>query len=181
MDKRQRRKVQVKTVPDVSEFGQITKEQLLLDSEMYDPENYNSLERIEEKVLVVPDNKTEIVTIRMNQKENDLLKQLASQNGISKSAFLRNVIIKTLKEGSKNTYNTNFEGQELMSEVLNKLHKIDKKLSKLESLEKKVTDVTRHVFKQEINNLSQYSVETYGLLNFDQYVAPMKYPAHFII
>jgi len=42
--KKSRRKVELINVDDVSVLGQMTKEELLADSEMFEPENYNPLE-----------------------------------------------------------------------------------------------------------------------------------------
>jgi len=42
--KKTRRKVELINVNDVSVLGQMTKEELLADSERFEPENYNPLE-----------------------------------------------------------------------------------------------------------------------------------------
>ncbi len=57
-DKTPRRKVNIKIVDDVSKLGQMTKSDLLAESEKFDPENYNSLEQADEKIILIPENKS---------------------------------------------------------------------------------------------------------------------------
>jgi len=42
-------------VQDVSSLGQITKDELLADMEKFDKENYNPLESVEDKEVLIPD------------------------------------------------------------------------------------------------------------------------------
>lgn len=101
MNKKIRQPIQVKTVADASEFKQITKSELLADSEQFDKENYNPLENLSEKEIVLNKNKinkSDVITIRLTPGENQLISDLADENGLSKSAFVRMVVKKALKE-----------------------------------------------------------------------------------
>jgi hypothetical protein len=51
---KERRKVVIKVVDDVSQFGNITNEELLAESDKYDKDNYNPLDNIEDKEILVP-------------------------------------------------------------------------------------------------------------------------------
>lgn len=51
---KERRKVKITVIDDVSQFGNITNEQLLVDSEKYDKDNYNPLENINDKEIIIP-------------------------------------------------------------------------------------------------------------------------------
>jgi predicted DNA binding CopG/RHH family protein len=97
MTKKIRRHINVKSVSDVSVLGHITKDQLLKDAESYDINNYNPLENLSEKEILVPDNRTETISIRLTPQENELIKKYARDNGLSKSAFLRMLIVRSLK------------------------------------------------------------------------------------
>lgn len=94
----QRRKIQVKSVKDVTCLGHITNEELLTDAELYDKDNYNPLEDMENKEIIVPDNRTEVITIRLTETENEKIKRIAQQNGISKSALVRMLVTRSLKK-----------------------------------------------------------------------------------
>ena len=98
MIKNPRRKIQVKTVRDVASLGQITNEELLADEKKYDKDNYNPLENIEEKEILIPDSRTEVITIRLTEKENEKIKRIAQENGISKSALVRMLVTRSLKK-----------------------------------------------------------------------------------
>lgn len=98
MSKIQRRKIQAKTVNDVSSLGQISKEELIKDAEKYDKENYNPLETLDEKEVLVPENRTEVITIRLTQKENEQITKIARENGLSKSSLLRMLVTRSLKK-----------------------------------------------------------------------------------
>ncbi|MHB9095883.1 MAG: plasmid mobilization protein [Eubacteriales bacterium] len=98
MSKNLRRKIQVKTVRDVASLGQITNEELSADEKKYDKDNYNPLENIEEKGILIPDSRTEVITIRLTEKENEKIKKIAQENGISKSALVRMLVTRSLKK-----------------------------------------------------------------------------------
>lgn len=98
MNKRERRQINVKSVGDVSVLGQTTKEQLLEDAVKYDVDNYNPLENLSEKEVILPDNRTEVITIRLTRQENDIIQKFARDNGLSKSAFLRMLVTRSLKK-----------------------------------------------------------------------------------
>lgn len=129
MVKKERRKIIIENVDNATSLGQISKEELLRDSDKYEPENYNPLENIDEKVILVPDNKTEVITIRVTQQENELLKKYASRNRISKSAFLRAVVLKAIKEPSDAMDLTeNSKDVALLLQLNKKIDKIEKYL-----------------------------------------------------
>ncbi|WP_028308129.1 plasmid mobilization protein [Desulfitibacter alkalitolerans] len=98
MIKKPRRKINSKTVADVSTLGHISKDELLAESQLYDKDNYNPVRNLNQKVVLYPQNKTEVLTIRLTPKENALIKKLADENGLSKSAFLRMIVTKSLKQ-----------------------------------------------------------------------------------
>jgi predicted DNA binding CopG/RHH family protein len=103
MNKKRRQPIQVKTVNDASDLKQTTKDQLLADSEKFDKENYNPLNNLSDKeVLINKLNKTDVITIRLTPNENQLISDLADENGLSKSAFVRMVVKKALKEHEYN-------------------------------------------------------------------------------
>jgi predicted DNA binding CopG/RHH family protein len=103
MNEKQRQPIQVKTVNDASDLKQTTKDQLLADSEKFDKENYNPLNNLSDKeVLINKLNKTDVITIRLTPNENQLISDLADENGLSKSAFVRMVVKKALKEHEHN-------------------------------------------------------------------------------
>lgn len=98
MSKKERRMIKSKVLSDVSKLGQITKEQLLRESEQYDKENYDPLADLTEKVVVRPHNRNEVITIRLTQEENNLLTDMAKRNKISRSALVRMLITRYLKK-----------------------------------------------------------------------------------
>lgn len=93
-----RQKVKVKTVNDASELGQMTKQQLLEESEAYDQTTYNPINNLTKKEMLIPNKKTEVVTIRLSPQENQVISDLADENGLSKSAFIRMVVKKAIKK-----------------------------------------------------------------------------------
>ncbi|KKM12410.1 hypothetical protein SY88_04540 [Clostridiales bacterium PH28_bin88] len=98
MSKGSRRKIEVKTLEDVTSLGQISKDELLADAEKYDKECYNPLENLEEKEVLLPENRTEVITIRLTKAENEQITRLARENGLSKSALLRMLVTRSLKK-----------------------------------------------------------------------------------
>jgi LysM repeat protein len=98
MSKKERRKIQVKSVKDVTSLGQITKEELLADMEKFDKVNYNPLESDEDKEVLIPDHKTEIITVRLTRNEKEKLKKIARENGLTGSALVRMIITRSLKK-----------------------------------------------------------------------------------
>ncbi len=53
---------------------------------------------MEDKEILTPDNRTEIITIRLTQKENEKIKKIAHENGISKSTLVRMLVTRSLKK-----------------------------------------------------------------------------------
>ncbi len=98
MSKKLRQKIQVKIVNDASKLNIISKKELLTDSENYDKDNYNPLENLSEKEVLKPKNKSEVVTVRLSIQENKLISDLADENGLSKSSFIRMIVKRAIKE-----------------------------------------------------------------------------------
>jgi len=98
MSKGFRRKIKVKTLEDVTSLGQISKAGLLADAEKYDKERYNPLQNLEEKEVLLPENRTQVITIRLTKTENEQITRLARENGLSKSALLRMLVTRSLKK-----------------------------------------------------------------------------------
>ncbi|WP_347488023.1 plasmid mobilization protein [Desulfoscipio sp. XC116] len=98
MSKTQRRKINIKTVKDVSSLGQVTKKELLAESQRYDKGKYNPLDNLEEKKLLIPEQKTEVITIRLTERENEQISKIARENGLSKSALVRMLVTRSLKK-----------------------------------------------------------------------------------
>lgn len=98
MNKAKRRQIQVKKVKDVSTLGQISKKELLADAEKYDKENYNPLGNLEDKEILTPANKTETITIRLTEQENEMIRKISAEYGLSKSAFLRMIVKRSLSK-----------------------------------------------------------------------------------
>jgi hypothetical protein len=168
MNRRPRRKVKIQSVPDVSILGDITKEELLADSERYDKDNYNPLKNANDKVMIIPeDNKTDIITLRVNQKENELLKQLSAQNRISKSALVRNIILNNIKEEKHIRQKISSKQETSAGElILNKLINIENRISKLEEMEKKIIGLV-----SSQNDSPRY----YEAISLEQHDKPINY------
>jgi predicted DNA binding CopG/RHH family protein len=98
MNKRQRHKIITKTEEDISLLGKMTKKEILKQSDEYDPSNYNPIDNLRDKDVLINKNKTDVVTIRLSSQENQLISDLADENGLSKSAFIRMVVKKALRE-----------------------------------------------------------------------------------
>lgn len=98
MSKKERRKVEIKPVQDVSTLGQITKDELLADMEKFDKESYNPVDSLEVKEVLIPDQKTEIITVRLTRHEKEQLRKIARENGLTGSALVRMIITRSLKK-----------------------------------------------------------------------------------
>jgi hypothetical protein len=98
MNKKQRQQINLKSIQDVTELGQITKSDLLSESQEFDKDNYKPTNNLSEKEVLVNKNKSDVITIRLTAQENKLISDLADENGLSKSAFVRMVVKKALKE-----------------------------------------------------------------------------------
>jgi len=98
MTKIKRRKIQIKSVKDISSLGQMTDTELLADSEKYDKENYDPLKNLDDKEILIPSNRTEVITIRLTEKENEKISKIARENGLSKSALVRMLVTRSLKK-----------------------------------------------------------------------------------
>jgi predicted DNA binding CopG/RHH family protein len=98
MNKKQRYKILTKTEEDISLLGNLTKQEIIKQSDEYDPSNYNPIDHLKNKDVLINKNKTDVVTIRLSSQENQLISELADENGLSKSAFIRMVVKKALRE-----------------------------------------------------------------------------------
>lgn len=97
MSNDKRKKIHIKTVDDISELGQINRADIIKESIQYDKENYYLLDYLDDKEIVSPNNKTEVITIRLTQTESENIKKVAIENGLSKSALVRMVVKRELK------------------------------------------------------------------------------------
>lgn len=82
----------------------IDKNHLLQESEAYDPANYNPLENLADKEVILNKNKTDVITLRLSSYENQRISELADENGLSKSAFIRMMVKKALREHEIHEY-----------------------------------------------------------------------------
>jgi len=98
MGEKTRQKINSVVEQDISALGRITKQELLNQSEQYDPENYNPIKNLDDKEVLINKNKTDVVTIRLSSDENRLISDLADENGLTKSAFIRMVVKRALKD-----------------------------------------------------------------------------------
>lgn len=98
MSKKERQKIEIVKSKDVSPFRHISDDDLLAESEKYDMENYNPLENLDEKDVLIPKNKSDVITIRLTPQENYMISNLANENGLSKSSFVRMIIKRALKQ-----------------------------------------------------------------------------------
>ncbi|MHB8983791.1 MAG: plasmid mobilization protein, partial [Carboxydocellales bacterium] len=72
--------------------------ELLADMEKFDKDSYNPLESVDDKEVLIPDHKTEIITIRLTRHEKEKLKKIARENGLTGSALVRMIITRSLKK-----------------------------------------------------------------------------------
>ncbi|AXF55748.1 plasmid mobilization protein [Salicibibacter kimchii] len=100
MSEKGRQKINVQKPTDVNDLHQVTEEDLLSDFEKYDAENYDPLEDIDNKEVIAPSNKSEVVTVRLSPQENNMISKLAKENGLSKSSFIRMVVKRSLKHSN---------------------------------------------------------------------------------
>ena len=98
MNKKPRQKIVTKTEYNSAHLSPPTKSDLLQESEAYDPANYDPLKNMEEKEVILNKKKTDVITLRLSSYENQRISELADENGLSKSAFIRMVVKKALKE-----------------------------------------------------------------------------------
>lgn len=98
MNNKERRKIEIKRPEEVTTLNGIEKKDLFKDVELFDQENYDPIKNLSEKEIIVPKNRTEIITIRLSQKENHQIRKLAEENGLSKSAFIRMLVKRSLKK-----------------------------------------------------------------------------------
>ena len=110
MKKRNKRKIEVEVVESVNKYGYIKDEELLEESAKYEPENYNPLENVEDKEIVIPNtNKTETITMRFTKDEYDSISEKALKQKISKSAYIRMVLFSKQENVDTNVILTKIE------------------------------------------------------------------------
>lgn len=134
MSEKRRRKVIIERHEDASLLGHITNEELLDLSLKYDLENYNPLENLNEKIKLVPDNKSEVITIRISKKENILLNQLSKKEGLSKSSYLRTILRKAISENN--------------DDIAIRLNRLEKNAYRIEALNQKLDKILSVLDKQ---------------------------------
>mgnify|MGYP000577801458 CR=1 FL=1 len=96
MNKPTRQRMKIQTLEDLSEKGKMTKSDLLSESELFDKENYNPMNNLSEKEVLINKKRSDVITLRLTSYENKLITDLADENGLSKSAFVRMVVKKAL-------------------------------------------------------------------------------------
>ncbi|ATW26936.1 plasmid mobilization protein [Candidatus Formimonas warabiya] len=98
MNNKERRKIEIKRPEEVTTLKTVEKKDLLNDAELFDRDNYDPLKNLSEKEIIFPQKRTEIITIRLSQKENNQIRKLAEENGLSKSSFIRMLVKRSLKK-----------------------------------------------------------------------------------
>jgi len=125
--KKTRRKIPVKVVESVDSFGYVTDKELHAEFEFYEPENYNPLENIEEKEIVIPNNnKTETITMRFTKDEYDIININAKEKKVSKSTYLRMMLFNAINQKEVNISMLISEINDLKSCIKEIDHKIEK-------------------------------------------------------
>lgn len=82
---------------DLSEPAKLSPSELLSEHHRYDPENYDPIKNLQDKEVLLPKKRSNVVTIRLTPSENQQISDLADENGLSKSAFIRMVVKNALK------------------------------------------------------------------------------------
>jgi predicted DNA binding CopG/RHH family protein len=98
LSKTKRRKIQITSVKDPSVIAGITNEEIMEESDKYDKESYNPLENIAEKEILVPNHRTETITIRLTEQEKETIAKKAEENGLNQSSYVRMIVKRYLKE-----------------------------------------------------------------------------------
>ena len=78
-----RRKIKITSVKDPSSITGLTNEEIMQESDKYDKENYNPLENISEKEVLVPKYRTQTLTIRLTEQEKATISKKAEENGLN--------------------------------------------------------------------------------------------------
>jgi len=131
---RTRKKVSIEKVEKAETLGQTSNEELLKESKNYDPENYDPMEDMDKKEIIIPDNnKTEVITIRFTKQENEILKLYARKKGISKSSVIRLILLEKINDLGK------IGEKSLMIELNEKLDKLNNLLESHYDADKKTS------------------------------------------
>ena len=92
-----KRRVIVTVIGDTSELGETTKEQLLREFNEYDPDSYDPLANLADKVIIRPYREKRAITAHLTQEEDDLLTAMANRKKISPSTLVRTLITHGLR------------------------------------------------------------------------------------
>lgn len=131
---RTRKKVSIEKVEKAETLGQTSNEELLKESKNYDPENYDPMEDMDQKEIIVPDNnKTEVITMRFTKQENEILKLYARKKGISKSSVIRSILLEKINDLEE------IDEKSLMIELNAKLDKLNSLLESHYEADKKTS------------------------------------------
>ena len=95
-----RKKIQITSVKDPSSITGLTNEEIMQESDKYDKDNYNPLNDIAEKEVLVPNYRTETITIRLTEQEKETIAKKAEENGLNQSSYVRMIVKRYLKETS---------------------------------------------------------------------------------
>jgi len=99
---KQRQKITVFSPEELHNNTKMSEEELLKEHEKYDKEKYDPIVNLDEKEVLLPKRKSDVITIRLSPAENQAISHLADENGLSKSAFIRMVVKKALKQEEYN-------------------------------------------------------------------------------
>lgn len=98
MSKEKRQKITILTPEELEGDAQISTTELLEEHEKYDKNHYNPIANLEDKEVLISKKRSNVITIRLTPAENQVISNLADENGISKSAFVRMVVKNALKQ-----------------------------------------------------------------------------------
>lgn len=97
MSKRERQKITILTPEELKGDTQMSTTELLEEHEKYDKDHYDPTANLDNKEVLIPKKRSDIITIRLTPAENQVISNLADENGLSKSAFVRMVVKNALK------------------------------------------------------------------------------------
>jgi predicted DNA binding CopG/RHH family protein len=98
MSKKQRQRIKVISPENLDTPAKMSQSDIQEEHKQYDKEQYDPLTNVNDKEVLLPKRKTDVVTIRLTPSENQIISHLADENGLSKSAFIRMVVKKALKQ-----------------------------------------------------------------------------------
>lgn len=102
MSKKPRQKIKALSPENLENPANMNQSEILKEHDAYDKENYDPIKNLQDKEILMPKKKSDVVTIRLTPSENQIISHLADENGLSKSAFIRMVVKKALKQEEYN-------------------------------------------------------------------------------